>query len=77
MIRPRNIFRPRGRAARASRVIVDVIERISNVAGKKNARIENSTRASPKFYPAGAVQVNLPFPFGKGRMTVVAEADFQ
>jgi hypothetical protein len=31
MIRPRNIFRPRGRAGRASRVIVDLNERISNV----------------------------------------------
>jgi len=29
------------------------------------------------FYPAGAVQVILPFPFSKGRMTVAAEADFQ
>jgi len=30
-----------------------------------------------KFYPTGAVQVNLPFPFGKRRMTVAAESDFQ
>jgi hypothetical protein len=29
------------------------------------------------FYPTGAVQVILPFPFSKGRMTVDAEADFQ
>jgi hypothetical protein len=29
------------------------------------------------FYPAGAVQVDLPFPFGKRRMTVAAESDFQ
>jgi hypothetical protein len=29
------------------------------------------------FYPTGAVQVNLPFPFGKRRMTVAAKADFQ
>src|SRR5436309_14171005 len=36
-----------------------------------------STRAFPKFYPTGAVQVNLPFPFGKRRMTVAAESDFQ
>ena len=73
MIRPRNIFRLRERAGRASRVIVDLNARISNAVGKKNARIENSTRASPKFYPTGAVQVNLPFPFGKRRMTVAAD----
>jgi len=30
-----------------------------------------------KFYPTDAVQVNLPFPFGKRRMTVAAESDFQ
>src|SRR2546428_8072483 len=30
-----------------------------------------------KFYPAGAVQVILPFPFRKGWMTVAAESDFQ
>jgi hypothetical protein len=30
-----------------------------------------------KFYPADAVQAILPFPFGKGWMTVAAEADFQ
>ena len=77
MIRLRNIFRLRERAARASRVIVDPNARISNAARKKNARIEKSTRAFPKFYPTGAVQMILPFPFGKGWMTVVAEADFQ
>jgi hypothetical protein len=44
---------------------------------QKNARIEDSTRAFPRFYPTGAVQVILPFPFGKGWMTVDAEADFQ
>jgi hypothetical protein len=59
-------------------VIVDLNAEISNAARKRNARIENSIRAfTQKFYPAGAVQVNLPFPFGKGRMTVAAEADFQ
>src|SRR5262249_22537048 len=36
----------------------------------------NSTRVF-KFYPAGAVQVILPFPFRKGWMTVAAESDFQ
>jgi hypothetical protein len=30
-----------------------------------------------KFYPAGAVQVNFPFPFRKGWMTAAAESDFQ
>jgi hypothetical protein len=30
-----------------------------------------------KFYPTDAVQVDLPFPFGKRRMTVAAESDFQ
>jgi hypothetical protein len=30
-----------------------------------------------KFYPAGAVQVILPFPFVKGWMTVAAKSDFQ
>src|SRR6266849_10668325 len=29
------------------------------------------------FYPTGAVQANHPFPFGKRRMTVAAESDFQ
>jgi len=29
------------------------------------------------FYPAGAVQVDLPFPFGKRRMTVAGASDFQ
>ena len=38
---------------------------------------EPISRFGFKFYPAGAVQVILPFPFGKGRMTVAAEADFQ
>src|SRR6266404_4636828 len=63
--------------ARMSPRIVDLAGSFSNRARKKNARIEKSTRASPKFYPTGAVQVNLPFPFSKGRMTVAAEADFQ
>jgi len=57
-------------------VIVDLIERISNAARKKMPE-SKSTRAFWKFYPAGAVQVNLPFPFDKGRMTVAAKADFQ
>jgi len=30
-----------------------------------------------KFYPAGAVEVNLPFPFGNGRTTVAGASDFQ
>jgi hypothetical protein len=44
---------------------------------KKMPESKNSTRAFPKFYPTGAVQVDLPFPFGKRRMTVAAESDFQ
>jgi hypothetical protein len=58
-------------------VIVDLIDRISNAVRKKMPESKKSTRAFPKFYPTGAVQVNLPFPFGKGGMTVAAEADFQ
>jgi len=30
-----------------------------------------------KFYPTGAVQAILPFPFDKGRTTVAAKADVQ
>ena len=45
-------------------------------AMKRKTRIDFSTRVL-NFYPTGAVQVNLPFPFVKGRMTVGAEADFQ
>jgi len=56
--------------------IVDLHERISNAAQKKMPE-SKSTRAFPKFYPAGAVQVILPFPFVKGRMTVTAKSDFQ
>jgi hypothetical protein len=57
--------------------IVDLAGSFSNGARKKNARIEIRLGHFLKFYPTGAVQVNLPFPFVKGRMTVAAEADFQ
>jgi hypothetical protein len=58
MIRPQNIFRLRERAGRASRVIVDLNERISNgscVLENKMPESKNSIRALLKFYPAGAV----------------------
>jgi hypothetical protein len=58
-------------------VIVDLNARISNRVRKKNARIEKLDPGISKILPHSAVQVNLPFPFGKRRMTVVAEADFQ
>jgi hypothetical protein len=45
--------------------------------GKEKARIDEQSGPSAKFYPTDAVQVNLPFPFGKRRMTVAAESDFQ
>ena len=63
--------------ARMSLRIVDLRQRISNAGRQKNARIEVRLGHSPKFYPTGAVQVILPFPFSKGWMTVAAEADFQ
>src|SRR5205085_4400633 len=55
-------------------------------AGCTELRLPHSNRKNPdrnldpgswKFYPAGAVQVILPFPFRKGWMTVAAESDFQ
>jgi hypothetical protein len=33
---------------------------------KSKGLIDNSIQAFTKFYPAGAVQANLPFPFVKG-----------
>jgi hypothetical protein len=43
MIRPRNIFRPRGRAGRASRVIVDLNERIStSLKGQSDEALKRS-----------------------------------
>ena len=52
-------------------------QRESNGLGsEQKTRTDFSIRVL-KFYPTGAVQVNLPFPFGKRRMTVAAESDFQ
>jgi hypothetical protein len=50
---------------------------IFGAAEKEKARIDEQSGPSAKFYPTDAVQVNLPFPFGKRRMTVAAESDFQ
>jgi len=44
---------------------------------KKQKNPNRKSGSGFKFYPAGAVQVILPFPFGKGWMTVAAKADFQ
>jgi hypothetical protein len=44
---------------------------------EKKAWIDNQSKPFTRFYPAGAVQVDLPFPFGKRRMTVTAVPDFQ
>ena len=44
--------------------------------GAKKTRIEKSIRVL-KSYPAGAVKVDHPFPFGKRRTTVGAGSDFQ
>jgi hypothetical protein len=62
---------------RASRVIVDPNARISNAARKKNARIEKFDSGIPKILPHRCRSDDSPVPFGKGWMTVVAEADFQ
>jgi hypothetical protein len=53
-----------------------MIVRLNQDQEHEKTRINFSIRVL-KFYPTGAVQVILPFPFGKGRMTVAAKADFQ
>ena len=45
--------------------------------GVENKTLTEKFDPGFKFYPAGAVQVILPFPFRKGWMTVAAESDFQ
>jgi hypothetical protein len=68
-------------------VLVLVLLLVLDSAGTDSITITiTSTRKRPgllsqpgllNYYPAGAVKVDIPFPFGNGRTTVASASDFQ